>query len=195
MKIILLCLAFFAQVTQALETGSPAPEFTAITSSGKTIHLSDYKGKIVVLEWLNYGCPFVKKHYDSSNMQNLQKEETAKNIVWLSVISSAPEKQGYSTAATAESDKKSHKSNATDIILDPKGDLGNLYQAKTTPHMFIIDATGNLAYQGGIDDKPSTDKEDIKGATNYVRNALQDLTSGKKVKVAQTKPYGCSVKY
>lgn len=179
----------------ALKSGAPAPDFTAKTSEGKTIKLSDYKGKIVVLEWKNHGCPFVKKHYGTGNMQALQKEYTAKNVIWLSVISSASGKEGYSDAAQAEKDKKSFGAHPTAIVLDDKGEVGKLYSAQTTPHMFVISAKGELVYQGAIDDKPSTDEEDVKTAKSYIREALDATLAGKPVKVAQTKAYGCSVKY
>jgi hypothetical protein len=148
-----------------------------------------------VLEWLNYGCPFVKKHYNGKNMQALQKEYTAKGVVWLSVISSAKGKQGYGTPAQAEKDRKAHGSLATAVVLDPEGTLGRLYGAQTTPHMFVIDASGKLAYQGAIDDKPSTDPASLKGARSYVREALDAELAGRAPAVTQTKSYGCGVKY
>lgn len=192
--IALLGLLIGAQAF-AVSVGSPAPDFTAKDSTGKTVKLSDYKGKTVVLEWLNYGCPFVKKHYGSGNMQELQAEAKKEGVVWLSVISSAKGKQGNSTPAQAEKDRKEHNSNAAAVILDSEGEVGKLYSAKTTPHMFVIDPAGKLVYQGAIDDKPSTDVEDVKGARNYVREALKDLREKKPIEVAETKSYGCSVKY
>jgi peroxiredoxin len=179
----------------ALETGKAAPDFSAKASSGKTVKLSDYKGKTVVLEWLNYGCPFVGKHYQSKNMQGLQKKYTDEGVVWLSVISSAPGKQGHSDAKQAEADRASHGSAATAILLDEKGEVGRLYGAMATPHMYVIDTSGKLVYQGAIDDKPSTDLADVKTATNYVSAALEATKAGKPVAVTQTKAYGCSVKY
>lgn len=179
----------------AAETGKPAPDFSLNSASGKTVKLSDYKGKTVVLEWLNHGCPFVRKHYDSGNMQSLQKTYTAKGVVWLSVISSAEGKQGHVDAKGATADKASNKSNATDILLDPKGVAGNLYEAKTTPHMYVVDAKGVLVYQGAIDDKATADQADIKGAKNFVAAALDSTLAGKTVATAQTKSYGCGVKY
>jgi len=179
----------------AAESGSPAPDFTALSSEGKEVKLSDYKGKVVVLEWLNYGCPFVKKHYEGKNMQKLQAEITKQGVVWLSVISSAPGAQGHSDAAQAEKDRKEHGSKATAVLLDEKGLLGKAYNAQTTPHMFVIDAKGTLVYQGAIDDQPSADSATLKNAKDYVSPAVKAALAGKEVKTAQTKAYGCSVKY
>lgn len=190
-----LALLFSGSAVQAVDSGSPAPDFKGMASDKKELKLSDYKGKVVVLEWLNHGCPFVKKHYEGKNMQALQAEYTKKGVVWLSVISSAPESQGHSTAEQAEAEKKTHGSKATKIILDEKGEIGRLYGAQTTPHMYVIDAKGNLAYQGAIDDQPSTKASSLKGAKSYVREALDATLAGKPVTNAQTKAYGCSVKY
>ncbi|RYZ95787.1 MAG: redoxin domain-containing protein, partial [Proteobacteria bacterium] len=142
-----------------------------------------------------YGCPFVQKHYKSQNMQNLQKEYTGKGVIWLSVLSSAEGKQGYANAAQAEADRKQNGSNATAVLLDADGKVGKLYGAETTPHLFVINPKGRLAYQGAIDDKPSADIEDIKGARSYLREAVDATLAGKDVKEYQTKSYGCSVKY
>jgi AhpC/TSA family len=179
----------------ALETGAQAPDFTLKSASGSEIKLSDYKGKIVVLEWLNHGCPFVKKHYSSGNMQALQKTYTGKNVIWFSVISSAPGKQGHVDAAGALKDKQDKKSQATDILLDPSGEVGKLYDAKTTPHMFVVDKSGALAYQGAIDSVADTEPGSIASAKNYVALGLDALISGKKVAQEKTQSYGCSVKY
>lgn len=175
--------------------GAAAPAFTAVDSNGKSHSLADFKGKYVVLEWLNHGCPYVVKHYESKNMQGLQKEYTAKGVVWLSIISSVPGKQGHSTPAQANEDLAAKGAASTAVLLDEKSDIGRLYGAKTTPHMFVIDPAGNVIYKGAIDDKPTTDTDDIAGATNYVRAALDAAMAGKAVAVAQSKPYGCSVKY
>lgn len=177
--------------------GKAAPNFTlkGIQAKNKDISLSDFKGKIVVLEWLNHGCPFVRKHYDSGNMQELQKKFTGQNVIWLSIISSAPGKQGHVDADGAMKDKVENKSSATDILLDPTGKVGQLYGAKTTPHMYVIDKDGTLVYQGAIDDRPDTEKSSIPGARNFVVLALNDLMSGKKILIPSTKSYGCSVKY
>ena len=177
------------------KAGDSAPGFTATDSSGKTHNLSDFKGKFVVLEWTNSGCPFTVKHYASGNMQKLQKEWTAKGVVWLTVLSSAPGKQGYKTAAEENSYLKDSNASPTAVLMDPKGDLGHLYGAKTTPHMFVIDPSGKVIYAGAIDDKPTTDQEDIAGAKNYLNSALTEALAGKPVTMANTQPYGCSVKY
>ncbi|MBA2405560.1 MAG: redoxin family protein [Bdellovibrionales bacterium] len=198
MKLMIALLALLTSLSGfALETGAPAPDFTLKSAGTKDgeIKLSNFKGKVVVLEWLNHGCPFVRKHYDSGNMQNLQKKYVSKNVIWLSVISSAPGKQGYVTADEARKDVVTNKSGATNILLDPTGKVGQLYEAKTTPHMFIINKEGILAYQGAIDDKPDTDKESVKSAKNYVSEALDLIFADKKVTQATTKAYGCGVKY
>lgn len=197
MKSLIALLFFVTSAAFAVTTGEMAPDFTlpGLNPKNRDVKLSDFKGKYVVLEWLNYGCPFVRKHYDSGNMQGLQKKYVGKNVIWLSVISSAPGKQGHVDAAGALKDKATNKSSATDVLLDPDGKVGTLYGAKTTPHMFIIDKEGKLAYQGAIDDQPDTDKASIPAAKNYVAAALEELMAGKKVVAHTTKSYGCSVKY
>ncbi len=192
---IVTCALWLSPGAFAIKIGDSAPDFTAATSEGKMVKLADFKDKIVVLEWTNHGCPFVKKHYNSDNMQNLQKELTGKGVIWLSVISSGPGQQGYSTAPEAESDRERFHTKATAILLDAKGKLGKLYGAQTTPHMFVIDQKGKLAYQGAIDDKPSTDLKDVQGAKNYVRQAVNELLGKNPVSEALTKSYGCGVKY
>ncbi len=179
----------------APEVGKPAPEFSAVDSNGKTVKLSDFHGKTVVLEWTNDGCPYVKKHYGSGNMQSLQKDAAAKGIVWLTIVSSAPGKQGYVDGAGANGLTKSRGAAPAAVLLDPDGAVGHLYDARTTPHMFIADAAGTLVYMGGIDDKATTEVADIQGARNYVRAALDEIAAGKPVAEAVTRPYGCSVKY
>lgn len=181
----------------ALETGKPAPSFTlkGLNPKSKDVNLADFKGKIVVLEWMNHGCPFVRKHYDSGNLQSLQKKYVERNVIWFSVISSAPGKQGHVDEDGALKDKKAYGSAATDILLDPTGAVGKTYGAKTTPHFFIIDKEGNLAYQGAIDNKADTEKSSVKVARNYVSEALDQLLVNRPVKLANTKAYGCSVKY
>ncbi len=179
-----------------LEIGKPAPAFSLPNTKGETISLADFKGKTVVLEWLNHGCPFVKKHYETNNMQSYQDLFTQKGIVWLSLVSSAPGKQGhYATAEEAEADRTAKGSKATHVLLDPVGTVGRAYGARTTPHMYIVGADGNLAYAGAIDDKPGTKNEDVVGAKNYVADALNEILAGKPVTTATTKAYGCSVKY
>jgi len=179
----------------AAKVGEAAPDFTATDSNGNVHKLSEYRGKFVVLEWTNRGCPYTQKHYDSGNMQRLQKEWTAKGVIWLTVASSAPGKQGYVTAAEENAYLKQVNAAPTAVLLDPTGALGHLYDAKTTPHIFIINPQGTLIYNGAIDDRPTTDVSDINGAKNYVTAALNEATSGKPVSVATSRPYGCSVKY
>ncbi len=179
----------------APEVGKPAPDFSAVDSNGKTVKLSGLRGKIVVLEWTNDGCPYVKKHYGSGNMQNLQKDASAKGAVWLTIISSAPGKQGYVDGAAANELTKSRGASPAAVLLDPEGAIGHLYDARTTPHMFIVNKDGTLVYMGGIDDKPTSNPDDIQSAKNYVRVALDEVMAGKPVAEAVTRPYGCSVKY
>jgi peroxiredoxin len=179
----------------AVKTGEPAPGFTSVDSNGKQQSLSTYKGKFVVLEWHNQGCPYTKKHYESGNMQKLQKEWTAKGVVWLTVISSAQGTQGFVTPTQENEYLKTMNAVPTAVLMDPGGTLGHLYGAKTTPQMFIIDPSGTLIYNGAIDDHPTSDKSDIPNSKNYVTAALTEATSGKPVTEAVTRPYGCSVKY
>jgi peroxiredoxin len=175
--------------------GKPAPQFTAVDSNGKSHALADFKGKTVVLEWTNDGCPYVRKHYGSGNMQKLQQEVTAAGGVWLSIISSAPGKQGYVQGAGANELTSSRGAHPTAVLLDPAGAIGRAYEAQTTPHMFVIDPTGNVRYMGAIDDQPTTDVTTIATARNYVREAFKAVSSGGKVAETATDPYGCSVKY
>lgn len=177
------------------EIGKPAPDFSGKDTQGKTHSLSTYKGKIVVLEWLNHQCPFVRKHYDGKKMQELQKTYSQKGIIWLSVISSAPGKQGYCTPEEADRLTEENDASPTAVILDSEGEIGRLYGAKTTPHMFIIDKSGKLVYDGAIDDIRSVRIDDLKTATNYVQKALDELLNSKEVSVQTSQPYGCSVKY
>jgi len=175
--------------------GQPAPGFTAVDSNGKSHALSQYKGKTVILEWTNDGCPYVKKHYNAGNMQKLQKDMTSAGVVWLSVISSAPGKQGYVSVQDANALTASRKAAPTAVLLDPGGTVGRAYEAQTTPHMYIVDNAGVLRYMGAIDDQPTTDTASIAEARNYVREAYAAVSSGAKVAVTATDPYGCSVKY
>jgi peroxiredoxin len=196
MKFILSLLLLMASFSVlALDAGKMAPDFSLKGHDGKTYKLSDFKGKHVVLEWYNVGCPFVKKHYEPGNMQKLQADYTKKGIVWLQVVSSAPGKQGHVTQEEAKKLVKEQKANSTALLMDPNGKVGKMYDAKTTPHMYIINPQGKLVYQGAIDSMPTTDSDDIPKARNYVTEALDALMKGKTVKVAQTKAYGCSVKY
>ncbi|WP_296596676.1 redoxin domain-containing protein [Phenylobacterium sp.] len=175
--------------------GQPAPAFQAVDAARRTRSLSEFRGKTVVLEWTNNGCPYVQKHYNSGNMQGLQRQAAKDGVVWLTVISSAPGMQGYLTGPQARQWKGEVKAASADVLLDPKGTVGRAYEAKSTPHIFIVDKAGRLAYMGGIDDRPYSDPESLKGATNYVAAALGDIKAGRAVAQPATKPYGCSVKY
>ena len=182
-------------VAYAVRVGNAAPDFTGTDSNGKTQKLSEYHGKYVVLEWTNNGCPYTQKHYESGNMQALQKEWTAKGVVWLTVLSSAPGEQGYMTASQENAYVGKEHAAPTAVLLDPTGVIGHAYEAKTTPHMFVIDPAGKLIYAGAIDDHATTDPEDVKSSKNYVSDALSESMAGKPVATAYTRPYGCSVKY
>ena len=179
----------------AADVGAAAPDFSLPDSNGETRSLSDFGGQYVVLEWTNDGCPFVRKHYGSGNMQSLQKEYTAKDVAWLSIISSAPGEQGHVSGAEANALTAERDAAPTAVLLDPSGDVGREYGAKTTPHMYIIDPKGTLIYAGGIDSIPSANPQDIEKAMPYVKLALDEAMAGKPVSQAQTRPYGCSVKY
>lgn len=185
----------FTLTAFAARVGDPAPDFTGTDTHGETHKLSDYRGKFVVLEWTNNGCPFTQKHYNSGNMQSLQKQWTAKGVVWLTILSSAQGEQGYMTAAAENTYIDKVHADPTAAILDPSGTIGREYSARTTPHMFVIDPTGKLIYAGAIDDHPTPDPEDIKASKNYVSEALTEAMSGKPVATSSTRPYGCSVKY
>lgn len=187
----ILNVTLFAQVN----IGQAAPDFSLPDTQGKSHSLSDYKGKFVVLEWANHDCPFVRKQYDSGNMQSLQKEYTEKGVVWLTIGSSAPGKQGNFPPETWNELTRKKGASPSAVLLDPKGDVGRLYEAQTTPHMFIINPEGSLIYQGAIDSISSADPDDIPKANNYVRSALDAAMNGKPVTASNTKSYGCSVKY
>jgi peroxiredoxin len=189
---VALTIAFSARAAQI---GSSAPDFHGTDSNGKTQSLDQYRGKFVVLEWHNHDCPYTIKHYQSGNMQSLQKQWTAKGVVWLTVISSAPGTQGYVDAARENAYLRKMGAQPTAAILDPKGDIGHLYGAKTTPNMFVIDPSGKLIYAGAIDDHPTTEISDIQLSKNYVSAALTEAMKGQPVQAAVTRPYGCSVKY
>ncbi|RSZ60841.1 redoxin domain-containing protein [Massilia atriviolacea] len=189
---------FLAAATAALanaELNKAAPAFDALGADGKPLKLDGYKGKTVVLEWTNHECPFVAKHYDSGNIPNLQKDAAGKGVVWLQVLSSAPGKQGHVDGATAQKLNGSRKAAPTATVLDPDGKIGKLYGAQTTPHIFIVNAAGQLVYKGGIDSIPTADKNDLPKAENYVSAALAAISAGKPVEKANTRPYGCSIKY
>lgn len=195
MKTATLAGCLIASSALALKPGDQAPDFKGTDSNGKTQTLSQYRGKWVVLEWANRGCPYDQKHYKSGHMEALQKEWTAKGIVWLSIISSAPGQQGYVTPAEENDYLQTMHAAPTAAILDPSGAIGHMYEAKTTPDMFVIDPSGKLVYEGAIDDKPSPDPETLKDAHNYVNEALDEAMAGKPVTTPVTRSYGCSVKY
>ncbi len=192
---VILMLPFVTNFAQKAAIGKAAPDFELTDSNGDSHKLSDFKGKLVVLEWVNYDCPFVKKHYDSGNMQNLQKKYTAKDVVWLSICSSAEGKQGNYSPEVINKRAKSAGASFTAYLTDADGKVGKMYGAKTTPHMYVIDTKGTLAYVGAIDDIRSTNPEDAAKANNYVASALDALMEGKKVETSVTKSYGCGVKY
>jgi hypothetical protein len=195
-RVLLLCLPLaLAAASAQAKVGDPAPAFSLVDTNGREHALGDFKGKIVVLEWFNHDCPFVKKHYDSGNMPGLQSRYTGKDVVWLSINSSAPGKQGNYPPEKANELSSEKKSAATYVLLDPEGTVGRLYGAKTTPHMYVIDGAGVLRYEGAIDSVSSTDKDDIAGATNYVAAAVDALKAGKPVDPSVTQAYGCAVKY
>ena len=185
-----LPLAAFGNAT----VGQSAPAFSVTDLSGKTVKLDDFKGKTVVLEWHNFGCPFVQKHYRSGNMQALQKKY-GKDVVWLAVNSTNKSASDYTEPALLTTQLKQFDAAPASYLMDEPGTMGKAYGAKTTPHMYIIDPSGKLVYNGAIDDKRSTNPEDVKTAKNYVAVALDELKAGKPVSVASTAPYGCSVKY
>ncbi len=196
MKKVMALLGSFALVCSAFaaEIGKPAPDFTGTDINGKTVHLSDYKGKIVVLESYNQDCPFCHNHFQTGAMQELQKDMTSKGVVWLMVNSVNPHNSSHRTPEQAKAEWTAEKINATDWIDDSSGDIGHLYGMKTTPDMFVIDKSGNLVYEGAIDDQPTPD-HDPRKAHNYVRDAVDKVMAGQPVTVSQTKPYGCAVKY
>jgi len=182
-------------VVAVARVGQTAPAFTLTSATGQKHALADFKGKYIVLEWVNYDCPFVKKHYNSGNMQNLQKKYADNGVVWLSICSSAPGKQGHFEGQTLLDRIAAEKSNAAAYLIDADGTVGKMYAAKTTPHMYVIDPKGNLVYAGAIDDKPSTSTADLVGAENYVVAALDAALSGTEISTRSTTSYGCSVKY
>ncbi|KAA3604385.1 MAG: thioredoxin family protein [Calditrichaeota bacterium] len=196
--LLILCSSFsvFAEEMAKPEIGKQAPNFELMGADGKAYNLADFKGKFVVLEWINFDCPFVKKQYQKSGkMPSLQQQFTEKGVVWLSICSSAEDKQGNFSRDVLEARMKAEKHSATAYLLDADGKVGKMYDAKTTPHMFVINPKGELAYMGAIDSIRSTDPEDIPKAKNYVSDALNALLSGKEVEKKVSKPYGCSVKY
>lgn len=187
--------ALLSPAYAAVTPGAAAPDFTLTAIDGKPVTLSQFRGKYVVLEWFNSECPFVQKHYTSGNMQKLQSEYTSKGIVWLAINSTTPEHSNYRDPERSRKIVSQWKAKPTALLLDPEGGVGQAYDARTTPHMYIIDPTGKLVYRGGIDDKPSFSTRDIPNAKNYVAVALDELLGGKPVSENDTRPYGCSVKY
>ena len=197
---LLIALLTVAASTALLAADSPAvgtnaPDFSLTDSKGKTQSVSQYKGKYVVLEWFNPECPFVKKHYGSGNMQKLQSEYTGKGVVWLSIDSSAPGLEGNLTAEQAQKVMKDWNTKQTALLLDPEGKAGRVYNARNTPHMFVINPEGKIVYEGAIDSKATPNPADIPSSTNYVKAALDESMSGKSVSNSNTRPYGCSIKY
>ena len=195
-RVVLITLAVYAgNSSAALRVGQPAPDFEGVDTHGKVHRLADYRGKTLVLEWTNHDCPYVRKHYSAGNMQAQQQEAAAQGVVWLSIISSAPGKQGHVTPAQADELTRSRQAAPQAVILDPDGKIGRAYSAKTTPHMYIIDPSGTLVYMGGIDNNASANADDIPAARQHLRVALQELAAGKPISESVTRPYGCSVKY
>lgn len=190
------CIALLSGTAGATAAvGQPAPAFTVKDTAGKTVSLADFKGKTVVLEWVNPGCPYVQKHYNSANMQGTQKDAAAKGVVWLAVNSTAPDHGDYKAPAAMAQWMQQQKAAASATLMDPEGLVGRAYGARTTPHLYIVDASGTLVYAGGIDNKPTANPADVANATNHVKVALGELQAGKAVSQATTRPYGCSIKY
>lgn len=195
MLCFLLMLAAAGAAPAAVKVGQPAPEFTGTDTQGRQHTLSDYHGKFLVLEWTNHDCPYVRKHYGAGNMQAQQQEAAAQGVAWLSIISSAPGKQGHVSPAQADQLTTQRNAAPSAVLLDDGGEIGRLYGAKTTPHMYIIDPEGKLIFMGGIDSIASASPDDIGKASQYVRAALDEALAGKAVGTPVTRPYGCSVKY
>ena len=193
--LITLALSVTLYAADKAEIDKPAPDFTLTDINGETYSLADFKGKHVVLEWVNFSCPFVKKHYNSGNMQMLQKNYTDKEVVWLTICSSGEGKQGYMEADEINEQLQKKEASMTAYLVDASGKVGRMYGAKTTPHMYIVNPEGYLVYAGGIDDTPSTDTDDLDKAKNYVSTNLDLLLGGKEVDTKVSKPYGCGVKY
>ncbi len=196
LRLAFITLALYACNSSAsLRVGEPAPDFEGVDTQGTSHRLADYRGKTVVLEWTNHDCPYVRKHYGAGNMQDQQREAADQSVVWLSVISSAPGKQGHVSAAKADKLTGSRDAAPHAVILDSAGKIGRAYGARTTPHMYIIDEAGTLVYTGGIDSIASANPDDIPRATQHVRVALREMAAGDPVSTSVTRPYGCSVKY
>jgi hypothetical protein len=190
-----ITVAFAASPVHALSAGQTAPEFALGSTDGRSVKLSDFKGKWVVLEWVNPGCPYVRKHYDSRNMQGLQKEFGGKEVVWLAVNSTSKSHYDYLKPAAMGEWMKAGGGTPRATLMDEDGKAGRAFDARTTPHMYVVNPEGKLAYMGAIDDKRSANPDDVKSARNHVKAALNESLAGKPVSVASTTPYGCSVKY
>lgn len=188
-------LAFAGPVAAAPAVGEPAPDFTAVDTAGAERSLSEFRGQKVVLEWTNHDCPYVRKHYDTGNMQSLQGDATGNGAVWLSIISSPPGMQGHVEAAEADRLTETRDAAPTAVLLDPEGLVGRTYDARVTPHMYVIDEDGVLRYAGAIDDQPSARPASLEGAHNYVRAALDDLAAGREVATPSSRAYGCTIRY
>jgi peroxiredoxin len=194
-KLSVLAGLLFSAAALAVNPGQPAPDFSLKDTSGRTVKLSDFRGKHVVLEWVNPECPYVRKHYDSANMPGLQKEFGAKNVAWLAINSTREGHSEFKSPQQMDAWMKQQGAAPAATLLDRDSKVGRAYGAVTTPHMYVIDPKGTLLYVGAIDDKRSTRPEDVKTAKNYVRAALGETLAGKPVSTASTTPYGCSVKY
>jgi peroxiredoxin len=179
----------------SVQPGAPAPTFTGTDTKGVQHALAAYRGKTVVLEWTNHECPYTVKHYATGNMQALQAAATGSGAIWLTVVSSRPGTQGHVDAAAADALTASRSAKPSAVLLDPTGQIGRLYDARTTPHMFVIDGAGTLVYMGAIDDRPTASHASVRGARSYVREALDALAAGRPIAMASTRPYGCSIKY
>ena len=195
LKPLLIAAALVIPAAAAPVVGEAAPAFAGKDTKGQTVNLSDFAGKTVVLEWTNNGCPYVRKHYGSGNIQKTQEAATADGVVWLTIISSAEGKQGYVTPEEADKLTADRGARPSDVILDTDQTIARAYEAKTTPHMFVIDPAGTLVYAGAIDDTPTADPNDLTTAKNLVLAALDDLKNGRPVATPESEPYGCSVKY
>jgi peroxiredoxin len=177
------------------KVGAAAPAFTARSSGGAQVSLAEHRGRVVVLEWTNHDCPYVRKHYETGNMQALQREATGAGVVWLTLISSAPGEQGHVSPGRADELTRTRQAAPSHVLLDPDGAVGRMYGATNTPHMYVVDRGGVLVYAGAIDDRPTSRRSDVEGARNYVRAALEALAAGQPVKTPVTRAYGCTVKY
>ena len=194
--ILMMLFAFsFALLAQEAKIDQQAPDFKLEDINGMDVLLSDYSGKIVVLEWINFDCPYVRKHYQSENIPKMQEKYTKQGVIWMAICSSAPGKEGYLPVGEIKKRIKQYNAKMSFYLIDSDGKVGKMYGAKTTPHFFIINKEGKLVYSGAVDDKPSTNIEDIKSARNYVAEVVDALLSGGNPPVKVTKPYGCSVKY